>query len=30
VPGDHGLRKDLAAVSAAVAGWLPRFSPTRA
>ena len=30
VPGDHGLKKDLAAVSAAVAGWLPRFSAARA
>ena len=30
VPGDHGLKKDLAAVSAAVSGWLPRFSAARA
>jgi uncharacterized protein len=30
VPGDHGLKKDLDAVSAAVAGWLPRFSPAEA
>jgi predicted alpha/beta-hydrolase family hydrolase len=26
VTGDHGLKKDLAAVRAAVADWLPRFS----
>jgi hypothetical protein len=25
VAGDHGLKKDLAAVRGAVAGWLPRF-----
>jgi predicted alpha/beta-hydrolase family hydrolase len=25
VPGDHGLKKDLPAVAAAVRGWLPRF-----
>jgi predicted alpha/beta-hydrolase family hydrolase len=24
VPGDHGLKKDVAAVAAAVAAWLPR------
>ncbi|MBN1530170.1 MAG: hypothetical protein JW895_14010, partial [Thermoleophilaceae bacterium] len=27
VAGDHGLKKDLAAVAAAVRDWLPRFSP---
>lgn len=29
VPGDHSLKKDLAAVRAAIEGWLPQVVPSR-